>query len=929
MVRERGNVCRNPNDKNRAGRRLLQAVQGIPMRLISVIAVALLAVPARADTFDFWPGADYDPAVPTIGDVTGHAPGERITWHADVIRYFDTLAEAHPDRVKVVRYAESWEGRELIYAVISSAENMARIDEIKANMRRLRNERLERAEAERLIASQPAVTWLSNAVHGNESSSTEAAMLMAYHLLAAQGDEVVDGILENTVVVIDPMQNPDGRDRFIHHFEMAEGLVSDSDRLSAEHDEPWPGGRTNHYLFDLNRDWFILSQPETRGRVAAVQEWYPVAYVDTHEMGSDATYYFAPEAVPYNPHLSADQRASLELFGRTNARWFDHFGIDYFTREVYDAFYPGYGASWPSYFGSVAMTYEQASIRGLVYRQYHGREVSYATAVRNHFVTSLGTAETVAMNREKFLREFYDYQVSAIEEGGSGETRAYIVPTQADQAGANKLAGLLVQQGVDVGIATGSFRACGRTYAAGSYVIDLAQPAKRLLRTLLDPDVAMDAAFLAEQERRRAKDMGDQIYDVTAWSMPLLMNLDVDGCNRAVTVNTRPAGAELVQPGTVTGGEADVAYLVPWGEATAARFLANALREGMHVKSTDLAFTHDGRRYPSGTLIISVADNSAAVHERVRALAGTTGASVVAVDSGWVTDGPNFGSNNVVVHNAPKVALAWDEPTSSYSAGNTRYVIERMFDYPVTAIRSDRLGAADLDRYQVLILPAIGSEAGYLPVLGEAGVANLKRWVETGGVLIGLGTANRFLADPQVDLLSIRREDAVVEKEDGDDTEGEAAGGEGEEPKPTVAGTYLASADEYAAAVTPDSQAPDWQDGIIARADVDPDHWLGAGVASTLNVLFGGTDIYTPITLDKGVNVARFQASESLLASGYMWEENRKQLAFKPFAVVQGTGAGFVIAFTADPNPRAYQTGLNVIFMNAIFRGGAHARPLR
>jgi hypothetical protein len=754
-------------------------------------------------------------------------------------------------------------------------------------------------------------------------------MLTAYHLLAAQDDALVDAILENTVVVLDPMQNPDGRDRFIHHFEMAEGLVPDSDRLAAEHDEPWPGGRTNHYLFDLNRDWFILSQPETRGRVAALQEWYPVAYVDAHEMGSDSTYYFAPEAVPYNPHLSSDQRASLELFGRTNARWFDHFGIDYFTREVYDAFYPGYGASWPSYFGSIAMTYEQGSTRGLVYRQYHGREVSYASTVRNHFVTSLGTAETVATNREKFLREFHGYQASAIEEGRSGDVRSYIVPTQADQAGANKLAGLLVQQGVAVGVATETVRACGNSYAAGSYVIDLAQPAKRLIRTLLDPEVPMDAEFLAEQERRRAKDMGDQIYDVTAWSMPLLMNLEVDACNRAVSARTRPAGPELVQPGAVAGAEADVAYLVPWGEATAVRLLANALREGMHVKSTDLAITHNGRRYPAGTLVIDVADNGPAVHERVRTLAVATGADVVAVDSGWVTDGPNFGSNNVVVHNAPKVAIAWDEPTSSYSAGNTRYVIERLFDYPVTAIRSDRLAAADLDRYQVLILPAIGDEAGYLPTLGEAGVANLKRWVETGGVLIGLGTANRFLADPAVDLLSIRREDAVIETEEeatGDDGE---TGGEDEEPKPTVAGTYLKGADDYVAAITPESQSPDWQDGVIARADVDPDHWLGAGVASTINVLFVGTDIYTPITLDKGVNVARFRAADSLLASGYMWDENRKQLAFKPFVAAQAAGAGFVIAFTVDPNLRAYQTGLNVIFMNAIFRGSAHARPVR
>ena len=898
------------------------------MRLSTVFLAAIITSSVHAENFEFWPGAIYDSTVPTIEEVTGHLPGERVTRHADAIRYFDTLAAAYPDRVQVHRYAETWEGRELIYAVITSASNMARIDEIKNGMQRLRNAGdTARQTADRIIQSQPAVTWLSYGVHGNEISSTEAAMLTAYHLLAAENDERVREILDNTVVIIDPMQNPDGRDRFIHHFEQAEGLVPDSDRISAEHNEPWPGGRTNHYLFDMNRDWFIMSQPESEGRVAVVQEWYPVAFVDAHEMGGDSTYYFAPDAIPYNPHLAADQRANQELFGRTNARWFNHFGIDYFTAEVYDAFYPGYGSSWPAYFGSVAMTYEQASARGLVFRKYHGGEMSYASTIRNHFVTSLGSAETVATNREKLLRDFYNYQLSAIDEGASGDVRSYVLPTQNDQAGANKLAGLLVNQGVEIGVATESFRACGSSYEPGSYIINLAQPAKRLIRTLLDTDVPIDATFMEEQERRRTKDMGDQIYDVTAWSLPLMMNVRADACNRAVSVASRPASAELVLPGTVSGGNASVAYLVPWGEATAVRFLANALRAGIEVKSTDLAFTHASRRYPSGTLIIDVADNDDSLHESVRNLAQSTGASVVSVDDGWVTAGPHFGSGHVVVHRPPKVAMAWDRPTWGNSAGNTRYVIEREFDYPVTAIRTDRLATSDLDRYQVLILPSTGRGGDYVSTLGEAGVENLKNWVKKGGVLIGLGTANRFLADPNVDLISIRRENAV--RKDDEESGGSGAKGDDEKPEPTVAGTVLTSAEEYESAIEPDQESPDYQDGVIARADVDPDHWLGAGVSETINVVWGGTDIYTPIKLDSGMNVARYQSADSLLASGYMWEQNRKQLAFKPFAAVQDQGAGFVVSFTSDPNLRAYQTGLNVIFMNAIFRGSAHARPIR
>ncbi|MEE8368996.1 MAG: M14 family metallopeptidase, partial [Thermoanaerobaculia bacterium] len=860
--------------------------------LTLISALAATESPA-GDDFEFWPAPDYDPAVPTIEAVLGYPPGNRITWHRDAIRYFEALAEAAPDRVSVSKYADSWEGRALIYVVISSAENMARIEAIKDGMQRLADPRITTsAEADEIIRTQAAVTWLSYAIHGNESSSTDAAMLTAYHLLASRGDQRVAGILRGTVVVIDPMQNPDGRDRFVHHFEASEGLVPDSDRRAAEHDEPWPGGRTNHYLFDLNRDWFMLTQPETRGRIAILQEWYPVAFVDAHEMGSDNTYYFAPEAIPYNPHLAKDQRASLTIFGRNNARWFDRFGIDYFTREVFDAFYPGYGASWPSYFGSIAMTYEQASTRGLIIRQYDGNNLNYRVAVRNHFITSLGTAETVAVHRKKFLTDFYNYRVSAIDEGKRENIRSYILPTQSDQPAVNKLAGLLVQQGVEVDRATTSFAACGKEYAAGSFVINSAQPAKRLIRTLLDTDVPQEADFLVEQERRRAKGLPDEIYDVTAWSMPLMMNVRADSCSRTISGSFEAAGPDLVQPGSVTGGSGSVGYLVPWGTAPAARFLANALRKGLAVKSSDKAFTHMGNRYPAGTLILDTADNPHDLALIIADLTASTGADAVAVDDSWVTDGPNFGSGTVVRFNKPRVAIAWDNPTSAYVAGNTRFVIERQFDLPVTPIRTRRLADLDLSRYQVLILPETARRQDYAAVLGEAGAANLKRWVAQGGVLIGIGNANRYLTDPSVDLLAIRRENEVLES----DEDHPQSGGkdDDEEVEKTVPGRYVTAEEEYRSLIAPTKGKPDSVPGVLIKAEVDPDHWLGAGVASSLNVLVRGSDIYTPIRLDKGVNVAKFKNSDDLLASGYLWEENRKQLAYKPFAVVQPTGRGFV-----------------------------------
>jgi len=886
---------------------------GVFFCLLSNIALA-------QDDFEFWPNANYDPVIPSIEDVLGYSPGEKITWHRDAIKYFEALAQAAPDRVILKEYARSWQDRELIYAVISSPQNLEKIESVKAGMQRLSDPRdTDESKASNIIPDQPAVTWLSYGVHGNEISSTDASMLTAYHLLASRSDPRVADIMRNTVVIIDPMQNPDGRDRFIHQFTTAEGLTPDSDRNSAEHDEPWPGGRTNHYLFDMNRDWFIQTQPETIGRAKAMLEWYPVAYVDAHEMGSDGTYYFAPEAVPYNPHLAEDQTASLQIFGRNNARWFDEFGIDYFTREVYDAFYPGYGASWPSYFGSVAMTYEQASTRGMVFRQYDGNELHYRETVRNHFVTSLSTAETVAANREKFLYDFYNYRVSAIEEGQNEDVRSYILPVQDDQAAVNKLAGLLSRQDVEVNRALARFSACGQAYEAGTYVIRTDQPAKRFIRTLMDLDVPMAEDFLAEQERRRADNLPDEIYDVTGWSLPLMFNIQSNTCNRVPSGDFELTGTDLFQAGSVDGGQASVSYIVPWGEATAVRFLANALQAGIALKSNDKGFTNNGNEYPAGSLIVDVADNAENLFSTVKDIAEKTGARVVAVNDSWVTEGPNFGSGNVVRHNEIKIAMAWDEPTASYSAGNTRFVIERQFDYPVTPIRVDRLRTANLNRYQVLILPVMNG-AGYKSALGQIGIQNIKTWVRQGGVLISLGNATRFLADPDVDMLAVRRERGVVELIEIPDTDRDEA---------TVQGQYLSELEAYENQVVALEDNPYNVSGVLVRADVHPEHWLSAGVAPELNVLVRGVDIYTPIRINDGINVARFQGPDDLLASGYLWEENRKQLAYKPFVISQSSGAGEIVAFTQDPTVRAYLDGLNIILMNAIFRASAHARPSR
>ena len=887
---------------------------------LMALALTLSAGPARAlDTEYFFPGADYDPAVPTVESVLGHAMGEDLTKPGDVITYLQALAAARPDHVRLVRYAESWEGRPLVYAIIAKPKTIARLDEIQQDIQAVADPRqTSRQEAARLIEGLPATTWLSYAIHGNEISSTDAALLTAYHLLASRGDERVAQILDNSIVFIDPLQNPDGRARFIHGFEQALGLEPTADRRTAEHDEPWPGGRTNHYLFDLNRDWIAMTQPETQGKVDAVLDWLPLVFIDAHEMGSDSTYYFAPSAKPVNPHQPETLRENKVLIGKNNAAWFDRFGIDYFTREVFDSFYPGYGDTWPSYYGSLSQTYEQASARGLRIQQQDGDTLTYKEGVRNHFLASMSAAEVASDNRQRFWTAFRAFRRSAVEEGRRDDPRTYLFHAGPQ---ADALAALLAEQGIEVDRASEAFSACRSDFDAGSYVIDLAQPQKRLARVLLDETIDIDDAFMAEQRRRLAKDLDVQIYDVTAWSLPLLTGTDAVACSQAVSVEAERIEGGVIPPGELTNPDADVAFLVPWGGEAASKLLGYALREGFRVMSSDLAFTLDDQRYPRGTLIFKTEDNPADLSDALAAMATATGADVVGVDSSWVTDGPNFGSGNVKTFQAPKVAIAWDDGTSGYSAGNTRFVIERRYGYPTAAVRVSTIASAGLEGFDVLVMPSQGYRTGYTEAGGQRLADALREFVTEGGVVVGLGDANRFLADPEMKLMSLRRENAA--KPDLPERESQEQGS-----GPAVAGSVLASDEAYAQAIEPRQEAPDRVPGSILRAIPDPDHWMAAGLTDPVHALVRGQDIYAPLTLKEGVNVVRFAGPDDVVASGSLWEDNQAQYAHKPLMAVERSGRGYMVAITQDIAVRAYQRGLDVLLLNAIFRGAAHAEPL-
>ena len=891
-----------------------------------ILCVAAAGVAAQS--FEYWPGAQYDPAIPTVEKVLGYTIGDRVAPPGDLVKYFDALAAAAPSRIKVFEYARSWENRRLIYAAIGSEANLKRVGEIKAAQLKLADPRkISPAEAQKLMTSLPAIISLSYGVHGNEISSPDAAMMTAYHLLASRNDKLVQAVLSNVIVLIDPIQNPDGRNRFVYNFEVNEGLEPDPNPSAAERAEPWPGGRANHYLFDMNRDWFAMTQPETRGRIKYLNEWLPLVYVDLHEMGTDSSYFFTPGAQPYNPNLTQDQIDQMKWFGQNNAKWFDQFGFTYFTREVFDEFYPGYGASWPWFYGAMGMTFENASVRGLIARRSDDSLYTFRESVRKHFVASIATCETAHLHHDGLLSSFYKYQQTAIEEGQRGNVKEYILPYSGDTSAVDKLGHLLATHGIEVKRATSAFKNSGKDYPAGSYVIGLAQPRKRFIRTLMDPDTPLKPDFIKEQERRRHKRLGDEIYDVTAWSLPMLYNIASVSCTETSSGSFEEVKPDTGAPAGKVSGKAEVAYLVPWGTQSAGRFLVAALRANLKILSVNKPFKQAGREFPSGSLILLVKHNPQGLHETMEKLAAASGVNATATNTSWVDEGVDFGSNNVTVLRKPTVAMLWDSPTSSISAGQTRFVLERQYGYPVTVIRAQSLAGADLNRFNVIIIPDSGFGPGYNAAINPAAQDRLKAWVRGGGVIIGIGSAVSFLSSPSMSLLAVHQEGLARESASrpADAAKpqagtGPAAAGPQAAQTGPAPGKIFTKQEDFDKAILPESELPDPVQGVLVHASVDPELWITAGLPSSLYVLVNGRNIYTPIRQDKGINAVVFEAPDKLLAAGYIWEENRKQLAYKPVVLVQPEGRGAVVGFTADPNFRAYMDGLNVLFLNSIFR---------
>ena len=522
------------------------------------------------------------------------------------------------------------------------------------------------------------------------------------------------------------------------------------------------------------------------------------------------------------------------------------------------------------------------------------------------------------------MRYFYDYRRTAVEEAKNEIVKEYIIAPGNDARRADRFATMLMNNGIEVKRAESAFsnpkardyyedKLEARQFPVGTYLVSLSQPAKRLLKTLMDKKTEQDKEFVEVQRKRLSQRQRDEFYDVTAWSLPLIWDVtcyttETESKGQFTLLRDKPK-----YQGQMRGNQASLAYLLPWNSQAAAVALADLFRQDIRVHSADKEFKLNGNTFPRGSLIIKVKDNPADLHERLQKVAAAHSVDIYSTDESWVEGGINFGSANVQYLKRPRVALAYNTPTSSNSVGWTRYLIEQRYGYPVTTVRTEQLGLMNLSNYNVLILPD-GSRGGYTQMLNPA---RLREWVANGGTLITLGEASAWLADEKVALLTTKLEKRKKAETRPADTKAEA-----KDSKPPAQPEDTGKAIDKA--LEPEEELPSNTPGAIARLSVNQEHWLGFGFGETTNTIVESNRIFTPLKLDKGVNIARYLPEGKMLLSGLMWEDAQAQLPGKAFLLYSRLGSGHIVAFAEDPNYRAFLDGLNLMLMNAIFFGPGH-----
>lgn len=821
--------------------------------------------------------------IPTPDQFLGYPLGSQFTPHYRVLDYFRQVA-ATAKNVKVEQYGTTYEGRPLITATVASPANFSRLEEI-----RQRSLDMSMAKGGQ-SGDQPVIVWLSYNVHGNEAVSTEAAMKTLYELVN-NGNAQTQQWLQNTVVVIDPCLNPDGRERYVNFYNAVRGAQPDVNRYSREHNEPWPGGRPNHYYFDLNRDWAWQTQRESQQRVTRYNQWMPQLHVDFHEQEIEAPYYFAPAAEPFHDAITPWQREVQVMIGKNNAKYFDQEGWLYFTKERFDLFYPSYGDTYPMYNGAIGMTYEQGGSgrAGVAVLKRDGDTLTLTDRIAHHFTTGMSTIEVASQQAGRILKEYVQYFETA-KKDPQGGYKSYVIKSGGNPEKLNSLADLLRKNNIAFGYGANIGNASGFNYFTGKteafsiskedLVINAYQPRSNMLRVLFEPTSRLTDSVT---------------YDITAWAMPYVYGLTSYAVKQPLTP---AADAPAAPANTALAAQHPYAYLAQWNSMRDVKFLSALLKRGMKVRFTEAPFTSGGKTFPAGTLVITRTgnnNNGVAFDSYITSQADKYKITLDAVATGFVEKGMDFGSDKIRYIKAPKVMLVTGDDVSSLGVGEIWHFFEQQLEYPITVVNERNLNNVKWDQIDVLIL----ADGEYKTLTEKAAAERLKEWISKGGKLIALETAAEQVSEAEWGIkLKKDKEEAVPEKnkplEDSYDALKPYANRERESVRQFIP-------------------------GAIFKVQLDTTHPLAFGYPGVYYTLKQDSRLYEFID-NGGWNVGVLKKDNYL--SGFVGADTRNRLKDGLLFGVKEIGNGSVVILADNPLFRSFWENGKLMFSNAVFLVG-------
>lgn len=803
---------------------------------------------------------------PSPDEFLGYPLGSHFTPHQKVVDYFKKVASLNKN-IKLQTYGKTYEGRELLLAIVSDQDNMDKLEQIRTNNLNFSSV----AKAPSKLSKQPAILWLSYNVHGNEANSTETSMRVLYTLAQAADGKVKDW-LKNTVVIIDPCLNPDGRERYVGYYNMVSGKVPNPDPSAREHSEPWPGGRPNHYYYDLNRDWAWQTQAETKQRLAVYHQWMPQVHVDFHEQGYNEPYYFAPAAEPVHQDITPWQREFQVIVGRNNAKYFDENGWQYFTKERFDLLYPSYGDTYPLYNGAIGMTYEQGGIRaGLAVVTADGDTLTLKDRIDHHFTTSMATLETVSANAEKLLSEYKKYFEQSTS-NPPGAYTTYIVKAQ-NISRLRKLADLLRNN--HIAFAFGAERTLnGYNYETqktesfkverNDLIVNLQQPRSVLANVLFEP---------------QTKVTDSNTYDITAWALPYAYGLNAYAVKEAVTGSfnfieeKKETLPNLAKP---------YAWVIPWNAVADAQVLIALQKQKVKVRMAEEGFTIGGKAYPAGSLLVYRNENERSIKDFGKFLTETAkdfNVSFFPIASGYVEKGKDFGSSVYRLLATPKIAVVAGQEVSSGGVGEVWHFFEQELGYPITMISTQSAAYLDINKINVLIMP----DGSYSDKMAE----QLSGWLNAGGKLI-------LIEDAITSVLG-KKPFEIKKKEYAKKDEKESA--------------------ERRYAEKDKDDLENAIPGAIYKVSLDQSHPLALGLGKYYYTLKTDEKLYEP--LENGWNVGTLKANSYM--AGVAGEKVKKKLNAGMLFGVQEVGRGTVVYLGTDVLFRSFWENGKQLFTNALF----------